>query len=250
MISLFNGKRVPCRQRSAGNGLNCLVIQVMLNHRSQFETSRRGKMKNLKYLAIASVVILILGSALQSFAADIAGRTVFHGKEIILYDDGTWTYDAEAAEAAAIGAKCFNSQIIGTLRICYDGTKYKPGGVDGWEFSIKNGRSTFFAGWVAEGAVVPLDSLGEIILETAASAATGGRDGIAIRRNEPIEILGFKMRALEFYAEIKGIPVTFLNYHGPIEERGTVQLVFFTTSDSLEPFRDEIAALLAGTQID
>lgn len=207
-------------------------------------------MKSTKYLHYVFGAILLLGSVQQSLAADVEGRVVLRGKEIILYDDGTWSYDAEAVKVAAkIGVECFRSQIIDTLKMCYDGAKYQPAGIDGWEFSISNKKSTFYAGWIAEGTAIQLDALGKIVIEKAASATTGGRDGMAVRRNEPIEILGLQMRVLEFYADIRGVPVTFLNYHGPIEGRGTVQLLFFTTGDSLEPYREEIAELLASAQI-
>ncbi len=208
-------------------------------------------MRKTKYKFLVLIAAVFFAHAQHGIAADVTGRAVFRGQEIILYADGTWEYAQAPEGVATIGEKCFSSQIIDALRICYDGRKYTPNDLGGdWEFVVANKRGTFFGGWIVEGTAIPAKTLSNIIIENVASAATGGRDGVAVRRNELAEVSGNSLRVLEYFAEIEGIPVTYLNYHGPLEGKGTIQILFFATGDNLDPFRDDIAELLAGIRIE
>jgi len=199
---------------------------------------------SVKAISIAFLAVFtFVGLSQHSQAADVEGRVVLNGQEVFLYDDGTWKY---ANVKSVRGKKCFSSAIIDGVGVCYKKSMIDAGSGDDWELLLSNKRSSFYAGWIAEGIPVESEALGDLIISNAGAAAEGGEDGVAVRSREATQVGGRPFMVMEYFANVDGIPVTYLNYYSPIDDKGSLQIVFFVGGSDIKPQQKKIDEFLAG----
>jgi hypothetical protein len=176
------------------------------------------------------------------------GRAVFKGKEIILLDDSTWSYARGGSADEADGKTCFSSAVITGLSMCHD-TAVKATKMDGdFEYAVSTRRGDFYGGIIAEGLPIDTDVLGKVIVQNAGAAA-GGEDHVAVRSHQDVTVAGQPFRVIEYFVEIEKMPIIYRNYYAKIDDRGSLQIVFFTVGTDIAKFASVEKSILDGITI-
>lgn len=205
-------------------------------------------MKNL----IITGIILFLGIYSQ---AQISGLTE-SGDEIILYDDGTWTYANDSlldSKEILLNDKEFikdkNSSFLIKSSVLNIGiwinpkkwsfTKAKDNEDAEFEFNQKG--EDLYGMLISEKIEIPLLSLKGIAFENARSVSPD----IKIVREEYRMVNGIKVLLLQMSGSIQGMKITYYGYYYS-NANGTIQFLTYTAQNLLSNYMNDIEELLNG----
>jgi len=178
------------------------------------------------------------------------------GEEVVLYDDGTWTYvndkDLEKTEIplnenpffkAAKASFLVKSKRL-DIGIWINPKKWsfnKASSNEDAEFEFQNRDGDLYAMLIAERMEIPLPTLRDIAFENAKSAAPD----VKIVKEEYRMVNGVKVLMMQMQGTIRGIKFMYLGYYYSYEG-GTVQFISYTSSAIFEDKHDELEDFLNG----
>jgi len=199
-------------------------------------------------MKVLSITIFLAMVASVVYAAEI-GRAQLNGREIILNDDNTWQYADEenvpATAAAEVDCVKIDSKTL-PVGICLDEEVWVLGEQGGSaEFTFSTKDNSLFLLMITEKAQVPLKAFEKAIVANAQKAA--GLKPIKVEIKERIDALGIEWGRMVYEANIEGLIITYENFFTTMKDKGSVQFVFYTTSDNYAEAEAEIEK--ASTQI-
>ena len=179
------------------------------------------------------------------------------GKEVILYDDGTWKYqDGEKIPSKEIPtnpnkfvkddsstfllkSKNLNVGFYFNPKVWEINTKTKFNPYA--EYELKLREEDLYCIIVTEKVEVPLESLKLIAIENGKNISPD----LTIIKEEYRNVNGLKVLLLQMNGTVKGIKVSYYGYYYSSPE-GTVQFITYTAQNLLEKYMPEIEKLLNG----
>lgn len=205
-------------------------------------------MKNL----FLTGIILFLGIYSQ---AQINGLTE-SGDEIILYDDGTWTYANDSlldSKEILLNDKEFikdkkssfliKSSVL-NIGIWINPKKWsftKAKDNEDAEFEFNQKGEDLYGMLISEKIEIPLLSLKGIAFENARSVSPD----IKIVREEYRMVNGIKVLLLQMSGSIQGMKITYYGYYYS-NTNGTIQFLTYTAQNLLSNYMNDIEELLNG----
>lgn len=179
------------------------------------------------------------------------------GDEVILYDNGTWTYSDSnqniKPKEMVLNPKIFEKNSKATFLL--KSTKVKTGlwlNPTIWSFSkAKDNEKAEYEITLKEGDIyaliinekveIPLESLKNIILENAKNVAPDA----VITHEEYRMVNGIKVMQLDILGTIQGIKFAYFGYYYS-NAKGTTQLLTYTSQNLMEEYREQCEDLLNG----
>ncbi len=208
----------------------------------------------MKKLLTLSVFTLI------AFAAHAQQRAVTEtGLEVLLFDDGTWTYlDGSQALETEIptNPKAFiksdkSSFLLKSVRtnmgIWLDPKQWsfkKSEGEDAAEYELKLKKGDLYGMLITEKIEISLESLKTAAYTNAIEAAPD----VKIVHEEYRTVNGIKLLFMQMEGTLQGIKFTYLGYYFS-GESGTVQLITYTAQNLVEDYRAVAEELLNGLSV-
>ena len=174
----------------------------------------------MRSFAFAGVLFAVIVSS--ALAAEV-GKAIVNGKEVILYDDGTWK-PAEPSSSIALPVECdeVRSKKI-PVSICLSSDKWKV--MDArlpfeYQYQLKN--QDVYAGLITEGLHLPNSVIRKAILANINKVATLG--SVKVLREESILLGQQDWGTLEIVASIERVPFFYKFIYGSREDVGTCLL--------------------------
>lgn len=205
----------------------------------------------MKKLLTLSIFTLI------AFAAQAQQRAVTEtGVEVLLFDDGTWTYldETQALESEIpTNPKAFiksdkSSFLLKSVRtnmgIWLDPKQWsfkKAEGDDAAEYELKLKKGDLYGMLITEKIEITLESLKTAAYTNAIEAAPD----VKIVHEEYRTVNGTKLLFMQMEGTLQGIKFTYLGYYFS-GESGTVQLITYTSQNLVEDYRAVAEELLNG----
>lgn len=179
------------------------------------------------------VSAVISGLLIATASGAEYGRAVVNGKEVILFDDGTWKAITQKS-----GSDCTNikSKII-RVSVCLRETEWRAAEdsePNELEFESK-GEDEIYAKLIAEKTYIPFEAMKKIILQIARGASN--LEGIAVLRDVKKEFYGQEWGILEFKASPEGIKMFFSVIYGSEKERGSARFMVYGAADDANAIR-------------
>lgn len=180
------------------------------------------------------------------------------GREVILYDNGTWEYasnetTSESDPQIPINTKPFrrlkeNSFELKSTRVnvCVwlNPLKWsftRGGDDDASEYKFQRKKEDLYAMMISEEVEIPLLTLREIALSNAKSAAPDAK----ITFEEYRTVNGIKVLCLQMKGTISGMKFIYYGYYYT-NESGTVQLITYTTQALFDEYKTDMEDFLNG----
>ncbi|MEP4532019.1 MAG: hypothetical protein ABJ004_02960 [Cyclobacteriaceae bacterium] len=179
------------------------------------------------------------------------------GDEVILYDDGSWSFldgDLEAEDAEIpINESSFEKDKKSTFQIKSKkldvGLSINP---KEWSFSRSTDNESaefefqmkgedLYGMMITEKFEIPLETLKQIALDNARSAA----NDIQLMKEEYRMVNGVKVLMMQIKGSIQGIKFIYFGYYYS-SSMGTVQLVSYTGEGLFEEYYDKAEIFLNG----
>lgn len=181
------------------------------------------------------------------------------GKEVVLYDNGTWKYSetdgsVNKTDSLALNPQSFVKTSSATflvkskvfnVGVYLDPSKWTFSTSRGneknpeYRFSLKSGEG--YTMMITEKTPINLDVLRKVALINAQKAAIDAREISAEYRT----VNNQKVLCLKMEATAQGIPFTYLGYYYS-NANGTVQLVAFTSQQFFRQLEKELETFLNG----
>lgn len=199
------------------------------------------------------VTILLLLAA-TSYASQKAITDT--GEEVILNSDGTWEYSDNAQKPTKIietikkkferprnsafllkSIKNKSAYWINTNKWSFGKAKNNPQAE--YQFQLKG--KDLYAMTIAEGVEIPIETLTDIALSNAQSAAPDAK----IVRQEYRIVNGKKVVYMEMNGTLQGIKFTYLGYYYS-DASGSTQLIAYTATSVVDKYKSEINDFLNG----
>jgi len=214
--------------------------------------------KNLLYKTnnMKNLALLISLFAFQGIFAQISAVTQ-NGDEVVLYDNGTWSFAGENKEQEAkeipLNELVFEKDKSAIFLI--KSTKTNTGlwiNPKKWNFS-KAGNDTeaeyelvlkegdLYALIITEKMEIPLEALKNIVLENAKNVAPDAK----IKHEEYRIVNGLKILQLEIDGTVQGIKFSYFGYYFS-NEKGTTQLISYTSQNLMKKSKNVCEELLNG----
>jgi hypothetical protein len=201
--------------------------------------------------------ILFLGVA-TSFAQQKAVISE-SGKEVILYNDGTWKYVFEdesgvikidtviqkkpVKSTLLVKGTKFNYGVwINPAKWSYSKTKESTTVPSEYSFSLKGEDA--YGMIIPERIEIPLDELSNIAFLNAKNNAPD----VEIVKKEVRKINGINVIFMQMEGTMKGIKFVYLAYYYSFEN-GSIQFVVYTSKSLLERYKSSMTELLNGLVI-
>jgi hypothetical protein len=188
------------------------------------------------------MLVLVLG--LPARGADVRAKTE-DGKDVILHDDGTWTYaefakkDKRASERYVGKHGTFAlSMVPGVWK-----KSEKPSNpVAEAEFTHKEGDAMAMV--IAERIAVPPAQLKQTVVQNIRNADPQAK----ILKEEKKTVNGTDVQFLTLNAKVQGIPFTYMYclYTG---DAGTIQIMTFTGQNLFNEYKQDMEAMLNGFEV-
>ncbi|MEQ9220181.1 MAG: hypothetical protein RLO17_19150 [Cyclobacteriaceae bacterium] len=203
-----------------------------------------------KYLIVA--VTLLSATFSQAQISAITDT----GDEVVLYDDGTWTYKDGAAiekEPIPVNNKKFekhkdNSFLIKSSKIdvgLYTDPKswtFRKGSEDdAYEFQFQKKKDDLYAMMITEKLEIPVESLQNIAIDNARAAAPD----LKVTKEEYRTVNGLEVLMMQMTGTIQGMRFTYCGYYFS-NESGAVQLLTYTGEKLFDEYYPEIEKFLNG----
>ena len=188
------------------------------------------------------MLVLVLG--LPARSADVRAKTE-DGKEVILHDDGTWTY-AEFAKKDKRGSERYVGK-HGTFALSLAPGVWKKSEkpsspVAEAEFTHREGDAVALV--IAERIAVPPARLKETVLQNIRNVDPQAK----ILKEEKKTVNGTNVQFLTLNAKVQGIPFTYMYclYTGDAD---TIQIMTFTAQHLFNEYRQDMEAVLNGFEM-
>ncbi len=199
-------------------------------------------------------VLLILFSTTFSHAQINAITDT--GDEVVLYDDGTWTYkDGAAPERTPIPVNeekfekdnnasflIKSSKIdVGLYMDPKSWTFRKGTEDDAYEFQFQKKKDDLYAMMITEKLEIPIESLQNIAIDNARAAAPD----LKVTKEEYRTVNGLQVLMMQMTGTIQGMRFTYCGYYYS-NEGGAVQLLTYTGEKLFDDYYPEIEKFLNG----
>jgi len=176
------------------------------------------------------------------------------GDEVVLYDDGTWSYvgEPESSEIPT-NSKKFKKDKDSSFQIKSANVDFgfwinpkewtfKKGLTnDDAEFELTLKNEDLYGMIITEKIEIPLEALGNIAVENARAVAPDVR----IVEQEFRNVNGLDVLFLQMDGTTQGIKFSYYSYYYS-NESGTVQFVTYTAQNLLDSYREKCEKLLNG----
>lgn len=206
-------------------------------------------MKNL----ISALALLFC--AHQSFSQ--INAITENGDAVILQNDGTWRYLNDSSIISktpiAVNSQTFNKNATATflvkskkfnlgLWLNPKSWSFKKGTEkDAFEYELNRKGEDLYAMMITEKIQVPIESLKEVAIENAKSAAPD----LIVTKQEHRNVNGIQVLMMQMSGTIQGIRFTYFGYYYS-NENGTVQLLTYSSEALFNGYQSEMEALLNG----
>lgn len=199
----------------------------------------------LKITKFVTAFLLATSISVSAFAGEI-GRMDVNGKEVILMDDKTWKYSGVLADVntacSVIKAKSF------PISFCLSGDTWTKANVNEQaEIQFKLFDDSLFGIVIANKAVKPNKAFRTKILANAKSIAAGGAVNIVEESSSVVG--GNKLNKIRYQLMLGELDVTYFNYYAGIKDKGSVQIIFFMETASVNEKMPHIKQVLAKAKI-
>ena len=197
-----------------------------------------------KYFILLAACFVFLG-AQPAFAKQLVGKTFFEGKAIQLFDDGSWSYlnadTPDTASTNSAGDKCQNVTSI-PVEYCYSTSYWTSSSLPTPDYDsfFANKEGSLYFGVIKEGLPLTKTYFRSAILNNAGNVAKGGRDGVKIHKDTTAQLNGDTWNYLEYSIDLDGMVFRYSNYYNSIGDKGSVQILFFTTDNVFEKYRPDM----------
>lgn len=201
---------------------------------------------------LLSGFILFTASTLQAQINAITET----GDEVILYEDGTWSYTNEnftEATEIPVNNKEFTKDALSTFLV-----KSKKFNIGVWidpkkwsftkgeknedsEFEFQMKGEDLYAISITEKIQIPLETLKGIAIDNAKSAA----QNIKVVKEEYRTVNGVQVLMLQMSGNIQGLEFMYYGYYYS-NPNGTIQLLTYTGKNLFKGYKDEIELFLNG----
>jgi hypothetical protein len=184
-----------------------------------------------------------------------------NGEDVFLYDDGTWRYAQETADAPteiATNPKSFEKNPKSTfllksnnvkVGIWLDAKKWtfkKSTSNEDAEYEFQMKGSDLYGMLITEKIEIPLTTLRNIAVENGKAVAPDLR----IVKEEYRTVNGLKVLLLQMDGAMQGIKISYFGYYYS-SPGGTVQFITYTSQSLLQEYLPECENFLNGfSQID
>ena len=187
---------------------------------------------------------LLLGAALALLALPVAaaelGRVDFKGRIVVLSDDNTWAYAAEAS------LDCGTATPVASVKIkiaaCIDMADWNAGqgsGEQEFVYFSKDGNVGF--AYITETAYAPIDAYRDAIIQYATQQSGSAAGSIAPFDEGEQTINGKTWKSMHYKLTVQGNELEFVNFFYSEPALGSAQFVFW----SLPNMTDTSTALAA-----
>ncbi len=181
------------------------------------------------------------------------------GDEVVLFDDGTWKYvDSESIKSAIIPVNKHKFERDDDSNFLVKSKKINVGvyiNIQKWSFTKGTDKDAFelqfqlkgedlYAMSITEKVQVPLESLRNIAIENARSAAPD----IKVQKEEYRTVNGTKVLMLQMNGTIQGMKFVYYGYYFS-NENGTIQLLTYTSESLFPSYKDDIEDFLNGLYV-
>ena len=179
-----------------------------------------------------------------------------NGDEVILYEDGTWKYlDDSAIEKTVIPvnkkkfSKDKNSSFLVKSNRLNVGIYINPkswsftkgGDEEVYEFQFQKKGGDLYAMLISEKIQVPIETLKEVAITNARSAAPD----IKVVKEEYRTVNGIQVLMMQMTGTIQGIEFTYYGYYYS-NSKGTIQLLTYTSETLFNEYKGDIELFLNG----
>jgi hypothetical protein len=180
-------------------------------------------------------ILLILSVTHFSLSADITTAYTKDGREVVLFDNGTWLYKPQKkfmeGESKSIGLTPDASTVKFTnsrekYSVWYDPKVWerdKESEVGDHEFVLKMKDEDAYAMAIYERIPIPLEKLKKIALLNMKNAA----QSVKLTDEKMIKVNGESMLSLRVEALVEGIPFIYRGYYAS-GNYGTIQFITYT----------------------
>lgn len=205
----------------------------------------------LTSLIFALLTNFLSGETIKAFTED--------GREVALFDNGTWTYKPEKSrgadskvEEAEIKIPQASKERLTNKRGKYS-VWYNPEvwermeGDEGGdiEFFLQMKDEDGYAMTIYERVPIPLSNLKKIAVVNMESAATG----VKLTEEKMVNVNGKDIMFLQLECTIEGMPFIYRGYYAS-GKFGTLQFITYTHSSLIGEYKEEMDKLLAGLVIE
>ncbi len=206
---------------------------------------------------IKRIIILLSLASTVSHAGILKGITET-GDEVILREDGTWSYvhpDEVETEVIDLNPAAFTKPVKNTFpvksrknncEVWIDAKKWtfekSTGGATEYDFELRGEDA--YAMMINEAIQMELEYLAEVAVENARDAAPD----VNVVRKEYRIVNGNKVIFMQMAGTISGMKFTYLGYYYS-DPSGTTQLVAYTGTSLVDQYRAELENLLNGLMV-
>ncbi len=207
----------------------------------------------MKNTTILFIFLLVNSISLFSQTSAVTDK----GEEVILYDNGTWTYknpDTKSSWNTRIDTVIMNKDASSSFLV--KGEKFNYGiwlNPKKWKFKKSDGSDgptelkfsligeDAYAMIVAERIEVPMNDLKELAFKNALKVSPDVR----IVYEDIRKINGLLVNCMEMEGTISGIKFSYFSYYYS-SPSGTIQFVSYTSQNLLKKYKPELEKLLNG----
>ncbi len=206
------------------------------------------------------IFILIALCSLSNIATSQTKALTESGKEVVLYDNGTWKYSADNSEdntsrdSIGFNTKTFTKGSKSTFLVKSKkvtmGLYVNPAkwafnaGKDNdvaTEYTFSHKSTEVYATMLTERTEIVLSTMRELALTNAQRASIDVKETLAEYRM----VNGIKVLCLQFNGTIKGMRFCYMAYYFS-NSSGTTQLISFCSESKFEAQKDEMESFLNG----
>ena len=207
-------------------------------------------------MKLVIITFLSIFTLTQPVRAQIKAVTE-NGDEVMLNEDGTWSYNLEGVDEGEEKEPAMNNQKFSkptgstfllkseklNVGVWLDSKKwgFKKSTNDVAEFDLSRKAGDIYGMIISESVEIPLLNLKNIALDNARAAAPD----IKLVKEEYRMVNGLMVLHLQMDGTIQGIKFTYLGYYYS-DESGTVQFLTYSSQKLMKEQRAECEALLNG----
>lgn len=201
--------------------------------------------------------IVWIAALCWSFAAQAQVKAVTEmGEEVLLHDDGTWSFVNQAPapmKALSLNPNPFQTPSGSTFQLKSTKTKFavnlnskdwtfkKSADNEDAEYELDFKNGDLFGLLIPEQIEIPLETLRNIALQNARNAAPD----LQIIEEEYRMVNGQKMLYMQMNGTVQGVKIAYMGYYFSASV-GTVQFLTYTSQNLMDQFRPEAMKLLNG----
>jgi hypothetical protein len=211
---------------------------------------------DIKIMKIYRIILLLLSAAQLSLSGDTVTAFTEDGREVALFDNGTWLYKPQkntAEDGSTVNGSTPNASTVkltnsrGNYVVWYDPTFWERSKDDedgDMEFFLQLKGEDAYAMTIYERIPIPLQNLKNIALENMKSASESAR----ITEERMVKVNGELLLMLRIEALVEGIPMVYRGYYAS-GDYGTIQFIAFTHISLEKEYSAAMENLLNGLSV-